>query len=111
VKATMKWRGQGSNLHWGAEPIKLSLSFNLHSAATISPRRPPRKRRRGRGAGARQAPKMNPRTAAPTFCSSAAWLFASSRANLTAFCSFSTRSSSSLMRRAGSAPENFTVFQ
>ncbi|MGK3960721.1 hypothetical protein WMF38_47700 [Sorangium sp. So ce118] len=46
----MKWRGQDSNLHRGAVPIKLSLSFNLHSAATISPERPRRKRRQGSGA-------------------------------------------------------------
>lgn len=63
------------------------------------------------GEGTSYAPNRYPSTASPVFLSGASSPFASSRANFTASCSFSTRPSSSLTRVAGSAPENFRVFQ
>ena len=68
-----RWRGQDSNLHWDAGSVELRLKFSLHSEP--EPSRP---------GAVTQTDNRKPR--GPTFCSSAVWPLASSRANLTAFC-------------------------
>lgn len=77
-------------------PVKLSLRFSLRSLRTADLSRQAKRKRN---------------TFSPASWATTSALLASSRANFTAACSFSTRSTSSLIRCAGSAPENFTVFQ
>lgn len=92
--------GQESNLHWTAS-VSFSVSFSLRSWRTPHPP----------AGGVSVYANRYPNTLSPTWRSTASALLASSRANLTACCSRSTRSSSTDTRLAGSAPENFTVVQ
>ena len=85
-----------------SRPLQVELQFQLRLQTDSSPTRA--------SAQVCQA-NRKPSIFSPTLTSSTSRLFASSRANFTASCSRSTRSTSSLTRCAGSAPENFTVLQ
>jgi hypothetical protein len=105
--------------------VNLKRHIKLGRSPLILPERPGRLaneilrsfRRPGslaREPGSRPGPRhanRYPNTASPTRWSVTSNVFASSRANFTAWLSFSTRSASSLTRWAGSAPLNLVWVQ